>query len=259
MIKLKQKILFLFLIVFSIYCALSIGQSWDEEFLINQGRITLNYLFSLGRIDIDIELREYYSPIYYTLKFLLSQIFPFSYKIEVSHLINLIFSLSTVIAVKKLSKELFNESVGNYVFLILFFYPIFFGHMAFNSKDTIAAFSHVWIFYLSIKYLKKQNIKLKASRCINFIAVLAALSVGIYLLFLGSLAPIFLFLLIDIFIFKKFICPTFSKKKFLIDIIKGFVIFYFLLIIFWIDTHPNIFVLPFNFFLDWLIGDWGMI
>jgi len=36
MIKLKQKILFLFLIVFSIYCALSIGQSWDEEFLINQ-------------------------------------------------------------------------------------------------------------------------------------------------------------------------------------------------------------------------------
>ena len=259
MIKLKQKILFLFLIVFSIYCALSIGQSWDEEFLINQGRITLNYLFSLGKIDIEIELREYYSPIYYTLKFLLSQIFPFSYKIEVSHLINLIFSLSTVIAVKKLSKELFNESVGNYVFLILFFYPIFFGHMAFNSKDTIAAFSHVWIFYLSIQYLKKQNIKLKASRCINFIAVLAALSVGINLLFLGSLAPIFLFILMDIFIFKKFICPTFSKKKFLIDIIKGFVIFYFLLIIFWIDTHPNIFVLPFNFFLDWLIGDWGMI
>jgi hypothetical protein len=31
-----------------------------------------------------------------------------------------------------------------------------------------------------------------------------------------------------------------------------------LLIIFWIDTHPNIFVLPFNFFLEFLIGDWGM-
>ena len=89
--------------------------------------------------------------------------------------------------------------------------------------------------------------------------MLSALSVGINLLFLGSLTPIFLFLLIDIFILKKFICPTFSKKKFLIDIVKGFVIFYFLLIIFWIDTHPNIFVLPFYFFLDWLIGDWGMI
>ena len=130
--------------------------------------------------------------------------------------------------------------------------------MAFNSKDTIAAFSHVWIFYLSIRYLKKQNITLKAYNYINFIAVLAALSVGINLLFLGSLIPIFLFLLIVIFFLKKFVCETFSKKKFLIDIIKGFVIFYFLLIIFWIDTHPNIFVLPFNFFLEFLIGDWGM-
>ena len=104
MIKIKQKILFLFLICFSIYCALAIGQSWDEEFLVNQGRITLNYLFSLGRIDVDIHLREYYSPIYYSLKFLLSQIFPIHYKIEVSHLINLAFSLSAIIAIKKLSK-----------------------------------------------------------------------------------------------------------------------------------------------------------
>ena len=100
--------------------------------------------------------------------------------------------------------------------------------------------------------------QLKANNYINFIAVLAALSVGINLLFLGSLIPIFLFLLIDIFFLKKFICETFSKKKFLIDIIRGFVIFYFLLIIFWIDTHPNIFVLPFNFFLEFLTGDWGM-
>ena len=258
MIKIKQKILFFFLICFSIYCALTVGQVWDEEFLAKQGRITLNYLFSLGRVDEDILLREYYSPIYYSIKFLLSQIFPVYYKIEVSHLINLIFSLSTVVAAKKLSKELFNESVGNYVFLILFFYPLFFGHMAFNSKDTIVAFSHVWIFYLSIKYLKKQNITFKANNYINFIAVLAALSVGINLLFLGSLTPIFLFLLIDIFFLKKFICTAFNKKKFFIDIVRGFIIFYILLIIFWIDTHPNIFVLPFNFFLEFLIGDWGM-
>ena len=44
MIKTKQKILFLFLVCFSIYCALAIGQAWDEEFLVNQGKITLNYL-----------------------------------------------------------------------------------------------------------------------------------------------------------------------------------------------------------------------
>ena len=63
MIKIRQKILFFFLICFSIYCALSVGQVWDEEFLVSQGRITLNYLFSLGRVDEDILLREYYSPI----------------------------------------------------------------------------------------------------------------------------------------------------------------------------------------------------
>ena len=39
----------------------------------------------------------------------------------------------------------------------LLFYPLFFGHMAFNSKDTILAFSHVWIFYYVLKYLKNQN------------------------------------------------------------------------------------------------------
>jgi len=255
MIKTKQKILFLFLICFSIYCALTIGQAWDEKFLITQGKITLNYLLSLGKIDDDLFQREYYSPIYYSIRFLLTQIFPIKYQIEANHIINLIFSISAIIAIKKLSKELFNENVGKIVFLILFFYPIFFGHMAFNSKDTIIAFSHVWIFYLSIKYLKKQNIKHKANNYINFIAVLAALATGINLFFLGSLIPIFLFILIDIFFLKKFVCEAFNKKKLLIDIGRAFIIFYFLLIMFWIDTHPNIFVLPFNFFLEFTFGD----
>jgi len=258
MIKKKQKILFLFLICFSFYSALAIGQSWDEGFLLMQGKITLDYLLSLGKIDADIYLREYYSAIYYSLKYLLIQIFPIKYQIEVSHTINLIFSLGTIIALKKLGKELFNEKVGNIIFLILFFYPIFFGHMALNSKDTIIAFSHIWIFYLSIRYLKKQNIKIKANNYINFIAAAAALAVGINLLFLGSLIPIFAFILADVFFLKKYTCNGFDKKKFLIDIFKIFIIFYLLLIIFWIDTHQNIFVLPFNFFIEFLIGDWGM-
>ena len=71
MIKKKQKILFLFLICFSFYSALAIGQSWDEGFLLMQGKITLDYLLSLGKIDADIYLREYYSAIYYSLKYLL--------------------------------------------------------------------------------------------------------------------------------------------------------------------------------------------
>ena len=89
--KNKQKILFLFLIAFSAYCAILIGQGWDEGHLVEQGKITLNYLFSLGNIDVDIFRREYYSPIYYTLKFLLVQIFPIKYQVELSHLVNLFF------------------------------------------------------------------------------------------------------------------------------------------------------------------------
>ena len=80
MIKKKQKIFFLFFICFSIYCALTIGQGWDEETLTNQGKIAVNYLLSLGRIEVDIFRREYYSPIYYSLKFLLIQIFPIKYQ-----------------------------------------------------------------------------------------------------------------------------------------------------------------------------------
>ena len=214
MIKTKQKTLFLFLIIFSVYCALTIGKSWDEGFLINQGKIVINYLLSLGKIDDDIFRREYYSPIYYSLKFLFIQIFPIKYQIEASHLINLIFSIGTVVGIKKLSKELFNENVGKIVFLILFFYPIFYGHMAFNSKDTIIAFSHVWIFYLCIRYIKKQYIKKKANNYINFIAILSALGTGINLFFLGSLIPIFLFLLIDMFFLKKITCEALIKRNF---------------------------------------------
>ena len=255
MIKIKQKIIFLFLIFFSIYCALTIGLAWDEEFLKIQGKTTLNYLLSLGKIDEDLFRREYYSPIYYSIKYLFVQIFPAKYQIEASYLINLIFSFCTLVGIKKLSKELFNNKVGTIVFLVLFFYPIFFGHMAFNSKDTIIAFSHVWVFYFFIRYIKNQHIKEKADSSINLIAILCALGTGINLFFLGSLLPVFLFILFDIFFIKKFACKPFDKKKLLIDFFKGFIIFYILLVLFWIDTHSNIFILPFKFFSEWAFGD----
>ena len=59
------------------------------------------------------------------------------YQFELSHIINLFFSLGAIFGVGKFGKELFNKKVGKIIFLILFFYPIFFGHMAINGKDTI--------------------------------------------------------------------------------------------------------------------------
>jgi hypothetical protein len=182
----------------------------------------------------------------------LTQIFPSKYQIEITHLINLVFSLSAVIGIGKLSKELFNQKVGKIVFLVLFFYPIFFGHMSFNGKDMFLAFCHVWIFYLVIRYLKKQNIRDKVNNYIIFLGIIAASATGLEFVFLGSLFPIFLFVLIEIFFLKEFLCKNFNKKKLYIDIGKIFLVFYFFLILFWIDVHPNIFILPFDLFLKHL-------
>ena len=138
--------------------------------------------------------------------------FPSNYEIEVSHLVNLFFSILTIFGVRKLCKELFNDKIGKLAFLILFFYPIFFGHMGFNNKDTILAFSHIWITYFLFLYIKKQNIKDKANKYIAYIAILTAVATGIQLVFIGSLIPIVLFIFLEIFFFKKLIDNNFRIK-----------------------------------------------
>ena len=105
MAKKKQIILLFFLFFFSIYCSIIIGQSWDEGFHLIQGKITLDYLLSIGKIDTDLYYREYYSAIYWSLQYLLTQIFSSEYQVQSSHIINLIFSLAAIIGIGKLSKK----------------------------------------------------------------------------------------------------------------------------------------------------------
>ena len=243
--------IFYILILFSIYCAVTIGFSWDEGFLINQGKITANYLLSLGFSDPEYYFRrEFYSPIYYSLRYFFVQAFPLKFHLEVGHLVNLFFSITAIVGIKKICEEFFNKDVGIIVFLILFFYPAFFGHMGFNSKDTIIAFCHVWIFYLAIKYLKSHK-----NSYIYYLSLLAAVGTGINLFFLGSLLPLIILFLLEIFYYKKFNSKEIKIQKFLIDFFKGFLIFYFFLVLFWIDTHPNIFILPFKFLYEWAFSD----
>ena len=254
MFKSKQKIIFYSLILFSTYSALSLGQTWDEGHLTRQGQITINYLLSLGRLDEDVFRREYYSPIYYSLKYLFLQIFPMKYQFEANHLVNLVFSFGIIFGIRQLCKELFNKKVANITFLVLFFFPAFHGHMSFNSKDTIIAFCHVWIFYSLIKYLKNQSVD-QSSKYFYNIGILSAVGTGINLFFFGSLIPVFLFIFYEVFFAKKICNKNFKKKKLFLDIFKSFFIFYFLLVFFWIDTHPNIFILPFKFFIEWSFSD----
>ena len=247
----KEKKYSLFLLfLFSIYSSLLIGQTWDESFHLDQGKITLNYLLSLGNVNEELPYRHFYSPMYWTLQYILSQITPKQYQVESVHLLNLTISFCTIVGIGKLTKSFFNETVGKLAFLILFFYPIFFGHMLFNPKDTIMAFCHVWIFFYIFEYLKKQNKRDKAKNYILYIAFLTALATGIQLLFLGSLLPVFFFLFIEIFFLKKIITSNFKIKILLLDLLKCFSIFYVLLLIFWIDVHPNLIVLPYKFILE---------
>ena len=76
---------------------------------------------------------------------------------------------------------------------------------------------------------------------------MGALCTGIHLLFFATLVPFFLFLVLEVFVFKKIVDPKFNNRKFFFDIIKSFIFFYLILILFWIDAHPNIFVLPYQF------------
>ena len=244
--KNKTKVFYI-LFLFSAYCAITVGQSWDEGFHLIQGKIILNYLLSFGRIDEELFYRENYSSLYWSISYLLTKIFPLRFEIEVSHMINLFFGLACVVGFGKLNKEIFNKNVGAIAFVILFFYPIFFGHMAINSKDTILAFSHVWIAYYIIRYLKNQAIQKKTNKFVFFIALLAATATGIQLVFLGSLIPVFIFVVLEILFFKIFIKKNFNIKKVIFDFFKCFIIFYLILILFWIDTYDNILLLPFEF------------
>ena len=63
MTKEKNNILLVILISFSLYCAFTIGETWDQKDNIIRGKITLDYLLSLGRIDEHIFARENYSTI----------------------------------------------------------------------------------------------------------------------------------------------------------------------------------------------------
>ena len=246
----KNNYILLILVIFSVYCSIKLGETWDQHDNLVRGKITLEYLLSFGKSDVDILARQNYSTIYWTAQYLLSQIFFPKFQIQATHLINLLFSFGVIFGISRLCKEMFNSKIGNIVFLILFFYPIFFGHMSINSKDTILALSHVWIVYLVLKYLKNQGNEKKTNFYIINIGILTALATGIQLLFLGSLLPVFLFILFEVCLFKKIIKQDFNIKKFLFDLFKCFIIFYLLLIIFWIDTHQNIILLPYKIFLE---------
>lgn len=239
-------IFFYFFIFFSIYCSLILGKSFDENYQKLQGIITFNYLFSFGSNKHEVftndPLTKFYSSIYWTIQYFISLFFPQKYSVYIHHILNLLVSFSGAYGFFKLGKELFNKEIGKIFFGLLFIYPIFFGHVSINPKDTILLFCHVWIFYLLIRYLKTQ--KGDKSK-INFpiiLSVLFSIGTGIQYLFIGSLLPLLLFVLVDIYFVKKFVNNKFNKYIFLRDFSLFIVFSFFLLILFNPFLHENFFL-----------------
>ena len=249
--KHETKIKYL-LIFYVFYCAIIIGQSWDEGYYHKIGKINLDYLLSFGLLENDFYSKYRFSTLYWSFSSLMSQLFPKSFQIEAHHIINATFGLLAIVGLYKITRIILNKEIGKISALILFFIPFFFGHLAINSKDTILAFSHVWIIYYLLKYINKSNNLNRRIYTILKLSVLSAIGTGIQLLFLGSMVPILILFLINIVFFKKK-----SLKIVFLDIFLFLIFFYSILILFWVDTHNNIILQPINFFLKSLTIDAG--
>ena len=245
----KIKIIFLSLLfLYSLYCALQLGHTWDVMFYYGVGKERLDYLFSLGSNKVnDLSYSSRFATgAYSTISAFFVQFFPRRYNLESIYFINLIFSIITIFGIYKLTKEFFNKHIGQITFVICFLNPIFFGHMAMNGMDTIITFVNVWIFYVIIKYFKKQHIQDKKNNYVIYCGLLLGLGLGVRPSIIITLIPILLFAILEMFYFKIYVQKIFSKKIFFIDFLKVILIAYFFMVLFWTHTHPNIFLLPFK-------------
>ena len=188
----KYENLILFsLVIFAVYCSLSLGMAWDEPLHYYVGKNRLKYFFSLGKYEyVQLLHFRYYPGFYDTLSAFISQIISIKYEVYIHHLINLFFSLLTIFGISKITGRLFNKKVGKIVFLISFLNPIFFGHMSINPKDTIIAFSNVWTTYFIIRYLQTQHLETKRKYFTTLIGSSIGFGVGRHPIFLSKLLPI---------------------------------------------------------------------
>ena len=234
----QEKKIKILLIAYALYCSYQIGMSWDEGYYHEIGKINLKYLLSFGQIDEPFFMKERYSTLYWSISSLISQIFPNQIKLEVYHIINTFLGLMTIVGFYKIAKLLFNKEIAKISSMFLFFTPFFFGHLGINNKDIILAFAHIWIIYYIYKYTFF-HLDLKNKLLVIFkISLLAALGTGIQLLFLGSLFPIIIIFLGLMMLKKQNFIVIFS------DFLIFLVSFFTILVLFWVDTHSNIFIKP---------------
>lgn len=245
----KLTSIFIIFIIFGIYCSFVVGISYDEFFHIENGEKRLKYLFSLGFYDYSSILHlKYYPGLYDTLSSLIVSAFPKTFKYEFYHIINFLVGISGLFALKKFVKILFNKKISDIFFILSLFTPLYFGHLGINPKDTIIASANFWILYYVFKYFNN-NTDTEKSLISNKLGLLIGFGAGVRIMFLGTLIPIIIIFLFEIFFFKK-IVNKINVKRMIIDFLKIIFISYFLIIICWPDVHQNIFLNPFILFSE---------
>lgn len=247
-----DKIILYLLIFFVVYCSFNIGLHWDQLNIIQFGQDRLNYIFSLGSNKDYLEQwnSRFYPGAYSTIAVFITKFFPIKYELESLRFVNILFGVSAIFGITAISKELFNKKVSKFVFIISFLNPHFFNHIIMNERDLIIAFCNIWATYLIIKYLKNQSIDKKRKKYTLIAGLVIGLGLGVRVVFLGTLVPLILFSLLDIFYFKKVVCKNFSLKFLSFDLVKIILVAYFIMISFWPHTHENIFILPFKLVLE---------
>jgi len=155
------------LVSLSFYNALSLGFSWDEIFHHINGLLRFNYLVSLGKFqEYNYSNNKYYPGLYDTISYFIGNIFEIInnkfyniYIVEIKHLINLFFSLGSLIGLYLITKIIFNKCISILAVIITFTNPFFFGHTSINPKVIIIFFSIIWFCYFFYKYFffEKKN------------------------------------------------------------------------------------------------------
>lgn len=244
MINQKKNYYFFLLIVvllYGIYCSVEIGKSWDTFHFINIGKERLTYLLWFGMKSYTEDFSSAaYPAIYNILSAPILLFFPSKFELEIFHLTNFLISFLTSVGVYKFTKKLLNKKIAIYTFFIFITFPIFFGHMSINDRDTIIVFSNIWIAFYSLQYLKLN--KRKNKKYIFYFGFLLALGTGVRFAFIVTLIPIILYAL--------YIALNLNKKIKLIiisyDIVKIIFISLIIIFLFWTPTHENLLIKPYQ-------------
>ena len=120
-----QLLLKITLILYVLFCSITIGISWDENYYKILGKINFQYLTSFGILDEDYYSKFRYSTIYWSFSYFITQLFPAQLNVEIYHVINSIFGLLACAGLYKITKIFFNRSVAVIAFLFLIFIPFF--------------------------------------------------------------------------------------------------------------------------------------